>query len=324
MCAAVYDVFNGDADGICALHQLRLATPQPDSHLITGVKRDIRLLERLADVEHASITVLDISLDRNRDALLALLDRGNRVFYADHHFSGAIPDDPNLEAHIDPAPQTCTSLIVDRLLEGQYRPWAVVGAFGDNLDEAAQAAASSLELTGDELAQLRETGILLNYNGYGAELEDLFFAPDDLFRQVQQFADPLAFYNESPALHTLKKGYQEDLARAREAEPILENASGRVFVLPGAAWSRRVAGVFANELARQKPHLAHALIMPNQDGTLRISVRAPLDRRMGADTLCRQFPTGGGRAAAAGINQLPVSMREQFLNAFTRQFSQES
>jgi len=34
------DVFNGDADGICALHQLRLAEPV-ESTLVTGVKRDI-------------------------------------------------------------------------------------------------------------------------------------------------------------------------------------------------------------------------------------------------------------------------------------------
>ena len=324
MSAPVYDVFNGDADGICALHQLRLRTPRPDSHLITGVKRDIRLLRRLPDVENGSITVLDISLDRNRADLLALLARNNRVFYVDHHFSGDIPEHPNLEAHIDPAPQICTSLIVDRLLEGQYRAWAVVGAFGDNLDEAAYAAASNLNLTGDELARLRETGILLNYNGYGAELDDLFFPPDDLFRLVQHYSHPLAFYEESSALQTLKKGYHEDLARAREVRPVLENTSGRIFELPAAAWSRRVAGVFANELARQKRDRAHGLIMPNQDGSLRISVRAPLDQRTGADLLCRQFPTGGGRAAAAGINQLPAEMREQFIAAFTRQFSQES
>jgi hypothetical protein len=41
-----YDVFNGDADGICALHQLRLANPR-DAVLLTGVKRDIALLQRV-------------------------------------------------------------------------------------------------------------------------------------------------------------------------------------------------------------------------------------------------------------------------------------
>jgi hypothetical protein len=41
-----YDVFNGDADGICALQQLRLAEPGT-SVLVTGVKRDIGLLARV-------------------------------------------------------------------------------------------------------------------------------------------------------------------------------------------------------------------------------------------------------------------------------------
>ena len=38
------DILNGDADGILALHQLRLTNPQK-SRLITGVKRDTKLLQ---------------------------------------------------------------------------------------------------------------------------------------------------------------------------------------------------------------------------------------------------------------------------------------
>lgn len=41
-----YDVFNGDADGIIALLQLRLSEPK-ESALITGVKRDIKLLSQV-------------------------------------------------------------------------------------------------------------------------------------------------------------------------------------------------------------------------------------------------------------------------------------
>ncbi|MCF6188103.1 MAG: acetyltransferase [Desulfobulbaceae bacterium] len=316
-----FDIFNGDADGICALHQLRLHTPKPEARLITGVKRDIRLLDRIAQVADSDITVLDISMDRNRDALLALLKQGNTVFYVDHHFSGDIPNSPLLDAHIDPAPQTCTSLIVDRLLKGKYRGWAVVGAFGDNLDEAAQKAAQPLHLNNDELSRLQETGILLNYNGYGANQDDLFIPPDQLFSQIRQFDDPLLFHAQSPILQTLRQGYQDDMDRAGTYSPIQENSSGRVFELPGASWSRRVAGVFANTLAREQPKLAHALLMPNDDDSLRISVRAPLNRRHGADELCRRFPTGGGRAAAAGINQLPPEQKDAFLAAFSDQFS---
>ena len=55
------DVFNGDADGLCALHQLRLAEPAA-AELVTGVKRDIALLERVAAAPGDLVTVLDVSL----------------------------------------------------------------------------------------------------------------------------------------------------------------------------------------------------------------------------------------------------------------------
>jgi hypothetical protein len=42
------DIFNGDADGICALTQLRNAEPR-DARLVTGVKRDIALVAQDLD-----------------------------------------------------------------------------------------------------------------------------------------------------------------------------------------------------------------------------------------------------------------------------------
>jgi len=317
---ASFDVFNGDADGICALQQLRLHDPRPDARLITGVKRDIRLLDRIQDAADSRITVLDISMAVNREPLLALLARGNAIFYADHHFSDDIPAISALEAHIDPAPQTCTSLIINKLLGGKYRLWAVVGAFGDNLDEAAKATAQSLRLRDTQLDALQETGILLNYNGYGASIDDLFYPPDQLYRHVHQFTDPLEFHATSPMLLTLRKGYKDDMDNAKAAVPIQQDSAGRVFQLPNRPWARRVAGVFSNTLARREPDLAHAMLTLNGDGSLRVSVRAPLNRRYGADELCRQFPTGGGRAAAAGINILSADLKNDFLTAFSQQF----
>ncbi len=314
------DVFNGDADGICALHQLRLKTPRPGARLVTGVKRDINLLARLDNVRDSSITVLDISLDRNRAALLELLSRDNTVLYIDHHFSGAIPDVNLLEAHIDPQPLTCTSVIVDTLLQGQYRAWAIVGAYGDNLDEAAEPLARELNYDKEQRAILKETGILLNYNGYGAGLDDLFFSPDELYRQVSSYADPFAFHACSPALKKLQQGYRDDMDRAMQTPALRESEHGRIFQLPGESWARRVAGVYSNTLARQEPDKAHCLIIANNDTTLRVSVRAPLAKRRGADTLCRRFPTGGGRAAAAGINNLPPDMADRFCHTFLEHF----
>ena len=47
-----------------------------------------------------------------------------------------------------------------------------------------------------------------------------------------------------------------------------------------------------------------------------VSVRAPLTDKRGADELCRQFSTGGGRQAAAGINHLAEDDYDRFLAAF--------
>jgi len=149
-----FDVFNGDSDGICALHQLRLAEPRPTATLITGVKRDIRLLDRLAGIENAEITVFDISLDSNGLLLEELLKR-NLVRYIDHHYAGELPDSANLTSHIHPEPETCTSLIVDRMLNGRFRNWAITGAFGDNLHKSAQHAAVGTTLIARDLEILR-------------------------------------------------------------------------------------------------------------------------------------------------------------------------
>ncbi|HER62433.1 MAG TPA: acetyltransferase [Desulfobacteraceae bacterium] len=314
------DVFNGDADGICALHQLRLSDPRPEAALVTGVKRDIALLARISEIENSSITVLDVSLDRNREYLMKLLGRGNSILYIDHHFSGPVPTSDQLEIHIDPQPMICTSVIVDSLLHGRYRPWAIAGAFGDNLDETALELAGKMMFDEEQIEALRATGILLNYNGYGATLDDLYFPPDELYRQVRSYEDPFAFYAESEAMEILRSGYQDDMSRALAAEPLLEDDHGRIYQLAGEPWARRVAGVFSNTLAREQPDKAHGLIIPNGDGTLRISVRAPLSNRTGADVLCRRFPTGGGRAAAAGINYLPPEQSKKFLDAFMEHF----
>lgn len=316
-----FDVFNGDADGICALHQLRLAEPRPESHLVTGVKRDIRLLQQLAGTHDAHITVLDISLDSNRDALQILLQDGCTVFYVDHHFAGKITESKNLIAHIDPQPDTCTSLIVNRLLAGQYSAWAVVGAFGDNLHAAAHRTAASLSLNDAAIAQLQELGELLNYNGYGLSVADLFFPPQELYLAVREYTDPLQFYEQSNVLADLRRGFKDDMAAALQYEPVRSSKAGRIFKLPAKPWARRISGVFSNLKAQEKPDLAHGLLTRNPDGTYRISIRSPLHNKHGADTLCLAFATGGGRAAAAGINSLPQEDLELFFRKFDEIFA---
>jgi hypothetical protein len=304
-------VFNGDADGICAAHQLRLAGYAADT-VITGVKRDIGLLARVNAGQGDEVLVADISLDSNRAALLALLAAGARITWHDHHFAGEIPAHANLTAHIDTSPETCTSLIVDGLLDGRYRAWAVTAAYGDNLHATAQAAGQAVGLGDAQLAQLRELGELINYNAYGECEDDLHCAPAELLARIAPYADPFAFIAAEPrTLAGLRACFADDMARARAVVPTplcegLERAA--CFLLPDAPWARRVNGVFANELAREHPERAHAVLIEGVKNGARgymVSVRAPSTRPSGADSVCRQFATGGGRSRAAGINWLP-------------------
>jgi hypothetical protein len=41
-----------------------------------------------------------------------------------------------------------------------------------------------------------------------------------------------------------------------------------------------------------------------------------MSNKQGAADLCMQFPTGGGRAGAAGINDLPADTLGDFIAAF--------
>jgi len=93
---ADFDVFNGDADGIISLVQLRLAEPR-DSQLITGRKRDIELLKRVDAGEGDRVTVLDVSLSKNREPLERVLKAGASVYYFDHHHADPVPTHDNLE-----------------------------------------------------------------------------------------------------------------------------------------------------------------------------------------------------------------------------------
>jgi hypothetical protein len=313
-----FDVFNGDADGICALHQLRLEHPVPAT-LITGRKREIALLERVQAHAGDRVTVLDISLARNRVALDALLQKGVIVDYFDHHQAGALPVHPGLHAIIDMTPDVCTGMLVDRFLLGRQRPWAVVAAFGDNLADQARALGAAAGIEAARLTVLQELGECLNYNAYGDSDDDLIIPPRLLYECVSHYQDPWKFFACEPVFARLCATRRHDLGSAQQSQQRLELSAGEIVMLPDSAASRRVRGTFANQLATASPHQAHAVLTPDRQDGYTVSVRAPKTRRHGADTLCALFG-GSGRAAAAGIAHLPRAQVAEFHRAFAASF----
>ncbi len=301
---AYIDVFNGDADGICSLVQLRMAEPR-DSELVTGIKRDINLLRKVKPSVGDTVTVLDISLQKNHSDLLRILDSGPEVFYADHHNPGEMIEHSALEAHIDTSPSMCTALIVDKFLKGQFHLWAITAAFGDNLSKVALELAKQQGLGNDETSALQELGTYLNYNGYGASLEDLFFHPAELYQACVKHRTPFDFIEQNQDIfETLRDGYHRDIGIARTQKLFHETESVAALRLPSEKWARRVSGVFSNQLSNEYPDRAHAILTEKTDGDYQVSIRAPLSQLEGADEIAGRFKTGGGRKGAAGINSL--------------------
>ncbi len=314
-----YDVFNGDADGISSFVQLRLAAPA-ESVLVTGMKREIALLERVPARRGDTVTVLDISLAQNRPALERLLRLDIAVLYFDHHFAGDVPQHPALTAHLDPAPGVCTGMLVDRHLQGRHRVWTVVAAFGDNLVATARKLAQPLRLADPRLAALRDLADNLTYNSYSDDPADVIVPPADLARTLLHARDPFAFIDGDPVYATIDAARRRDVALARATPPALTLPNARVYILPDEPWTRRVRGIFGNEIANAEPALAHAVLTVDAAGGYMVSVRAPRARASGADALCREFPGGNGRAAAAGIDHLPRDRFHEFVERLAAAF----
>jgi hypothetical protein len=199
-------------------------------------------------------------------------------------------------------------LIVDRYLGGTYHLWAITAAYGDNLFSVADELSDEYDLTQAQSSLLKALGTYLNYNGYGAGIDDLFYHPADLYKHCVAYESPLEFIEQKPEVfETLSDGYKQDLKLANAQPYLYESDELAVVILPAEKWARRVSGVYSNELSMVSPDRAHLILTPTADGDYVVSIRAPQNCLEGADEIALSFPTGGGRKGAAGINHLPKS-----------------
>ena len=255
-------------------------------------------------------------MEKNIDALNQQLVVGAKVLYVDHHRSGDIPTSDLLTAHIDLDANTCTSLIVDELLKGKYHLWAITAAYGDNLIAKGDELATLAGLTSLESEQLKELGTLINYNGYGSHVDDLHYHPKDLYLALLPYESPFDVINDTnSAFYKLQTAYKSDMENALAIAPRYKSDLFALFELPNEAWARRISGVYGNLLANGNPCSAHGVLTENKEGTYMVSLRAPLNNKQGAGDICSQFATGGGRAAAAGVNALAKGEVDKFISA---------
>lgn len=270
--------YNGDADGICSMVQWGLVYGI-EGHRVTGVKRDIELLERVNPNPDDEIIVMDISLARNHARAVELSTQGFDITWFDHHLAGEPID--GITTNIDTSANVCTAVIVEKFL-GLESDWAQVALHGDGLSVHSSKP------------EFKELGELLNYNGYGADLSDLHFHPDELLLLCLQAKTPQNFM-DTQAFMTLKNGFESDLSNAINIEP-----RNGYYLLPNESWARRVVGVMAHRIneSGDGPHV----IAIDKGETLQVSIRGS----EGIGELCKMFG-GGGRATAGGIDALPKS-----------------
>jgi hypothetical protein len=203
-------------------------------------------------------------------------------------------------------------VLVDAHCKGRFRAWAVAAAYGDNLPLAAERLADTLALASAARAELRLLGEAVNYNAYGDSESDVRIHPAALYRWLTHFKDPFEVLEHASIVRELDALRREDLAQARDVPAHHTDDRCTAVLLPDAAWSRRVLGPFANDLALRDPRRAHAVLKALPDGGYAVSVRAPHATLRGASALAREFG-GGGRAAAAGIDRLPEAELPRFI-----------
>lgn len=313
---ARFDVCNGDADGLCAVRQWRLHDPSA-AHLITGLKRDIALLQHVPCGAASEVLVCDLSMQRNRAALDRLLEGGAQVRWFDHHWSAEVPVHARLDAHLDFSHEMCTSLLVDRYLGGRWRAWALVGAYGDELTDVADRLGAASGFDPQQRAVLRRLGLAINYNAYGEDPSDVCIAPAALYERLARHTSPWTLLRDEPVIHDIEACRRRDFRVAMGVKPHWDSAQARVVVLPCAPWSHRVSGFLANALAAVHPKQAQAVLTERRDGHYRVSVRAPRASPRGAHTVCQVFG-GNGRAAAAGIDALPANALGPFVQTLSQ------
>ena len=104
-------------------------------------------------------------------------------------------------------------------------------------------------------------------------------------------------------------------------QPLQQQPHAAVYLLPPEKWARRISGILANRLVSAQPQQAFAILNLDSAGDYLISVRAPKGGSVGAVGLCSQYPSGGGRFSAGGINHLPAEQRDDFIQRFFAYFA---
>ena len=250
----------------------------------------------------------------NKDYIDGILNNDNIVRWFDHHEPGETDLGESFSIKVDTDPNCCTNILVDKYIDGLHRPWTICGAYGDNLHEQAE----KLNPCFNEMVmlELKEIGETLNYNGYGNELSDLTVDPKEVYLDLHQYVSPFQYRKKSEIYNKIHTQMISDKAELSSSEILHDTDAGKVILLPNTKASVRYSGIYSNQQTTDDPDKAFAILTLVNEENYRVSIRSPKTNPYGASKLALQFPTGGGREKAAGVNELPRSELNNFIEKF--------
>jgi hypothetical protein len=309
------DICIGDANGLCSLLQWRLHQPKQSSTLAL-LGRESRLDGLIQASPGDDVLLCDIPMQANRSTLMQLLDSGAQIQYLSHQIGEESLWHPQLQ-YIEDAPQdSCTSLMVDRILDGKYRQWALVGAYGKRCNASADKLASSVGLPAHERARLRELGELINYNACSVDGQNACIPPVDLYSLMSGYQQAMDFLQSESVASELESVRREDLERAEQIAPYWQDAHASVYVLPDTPWAHRVAGGLGTHLSANEPTRAHAFLRPAANGCFMTRVHAARNNPNGGLTFTDAQADDDCQRAWV-IEHLPDQEIDHFISAFS-------
>lgn len=314
---------NGDADGIFSFRILHesLGLRESNVRIVSDVKRQTHLIERVLAAENEDIYALDIELSKNSESVLKLINK-NRFFWFDHHVSKFSVDEIinhiNFHNFINTASNYNTSKIAYEKMNSKSSGWMISALFGDGLQEIAQDECDKHKISAADAKVLEQVGRFINYNSYGNSATDLFFHPVDICHDVLKYSDPVEFYRQSEIPKKIERFYEED--RTQFLNFLGQLKAADILDLPNEPWSIRFSGEAGNTLSRMYPDRTFAIVSQNRDSTYNVSVRSSKNSMVHIGQFCNQFHNGGGRAHSGGITSLPSEQLQHFKSEFRKEF----
>ncbi len=178
-----------------------------------------------------------------------------------------------------------------------------------------------VDCASDDRLRLCRLGEAINYKAYGDDWSEVWVAPALLYRVMARYRDPRDMLAHEGIARAIDTRPHADLRQALAWSLHWQDARGSVFMLPDAAWSERVRGCLANELAGAQPQHVHAVLKLQGTGKY-VAARAPPTStacwRTISSASSRDLPTrvavirlpfahDDGLSGKCAMNQLPAS-----------------